>query len=286
MKSSRTNRRRRIDRLPFFSLILLVLIFFSGAPAPAEEEIDPFETMGWVKLESLPPIETISREDGSAIPIEVHRLEDLSLSEPNHLVAGEIRYRDVKGDGFLEMWTVYSANERYFSRTLGLQGPMAKLNGTSEWRLVMLPFQGSLEKTPRSLELNLVLPGGGKVEFRNFALYEAPSPDGGAWFPPNKVGTVVTPFLAGSGLLVGISALLGSLGRSRRLVFGLIYLALAIGLVALVTGLVAFAMGQPTFISISALLSGGLVALLATVASFFLRRAYTTRELRAIAAGI
>ncbi len=95
-------------------------------------------------------------------------------TELNHAVGGEIRYSDVAGTGFVEMWTHCENGAHYFSRTRGEAGPMAKLSGTSEWRPFLLPFFGEANTVLSKLQINLMLPGGGTVEFRNVALYQLP----------------------------------------------------------------------------------------------------------------
>ena len=41
-----------------------------------------------------------------------------------YAVTGEVRYDNVEGDGFLEMWNHFGETAAYFSRTLGITGPL------------------------------------------------------------------------------------------------------------------------------------------------------------------
>src|SRR2546422_232090 len=62
------------------------------------------------------------------------------IAGPRYVVSGEVRYQGVEGQGYLEMWTVFPDGERFFSRTLAAQGPLAALHGESTWRRFELPF--------------------------------------------------------------------------------------------------------------------------------------------------
>src|SRR6266853_1931256 len=86
------------------------------------------------------------------------------IAGPRYVVSGEVRYQDVEGQGYLEMWTVFPDGQRFFSRTLDAQGPRAALRGESNWRRFELPFDMSgASQAPSRLEINLVLPGRGAV---------------------------------------------------------------------------------------------------------------------------
>lgn len=81
-----------------------------------------------------------------------------------YAVIGDVRYEGVVEPAYLEMWSVFPDGGRYFSRTLGAEGPMAAMVGESDWRRFELPFflEGATS-TPSQLELNAVLPSGGRV---------------------------------------------------------------------------------------------------------------------------
>jgi hypothetical protein len=87
---------------------------------------------------------------------------------------GRVRYADVQGVGFLEMWTYYADGGMYFSRTLGDSGPMGKLTGSSDWREVVLPFKGPPDTVPIKITVALVLEGKGTVWLEPFTLSAAP----------------------------------------------------------------------------------------------------------------
>src|SRR3989441_9869287 len=106
------------------------------------------------------------------------------IAGPAYAVAGQIRYQGVEGQGYLEMWTVFPDGQRFFSRTLALQGPLAALHGDSPWRPFQLPFTLSGgSQLPRRLEINLVLPrrgtGGLRPDYPRAGAAPAGNPAGG-----------------------------------------------------------------------------------------------------------
>ena len=85
---------------------------------------------------------------------------------------GRVRYENVSGDGYVEMWNVF-ANGRYFTRTIGDQGPMRTITGNSDWRSIVLPFDATrAEAPPERLIINVVLPGRGEVTLVAMTLVE------------------------------------------------------------------------------------------------------------------
>src|SRR5439155_23867059 len=86
------------------------------------------------------------------------------IAGPRYVVSGEARHRDVEGQCYLGMWTVFPDGRRFFTRTLAAQGPRAALHGESSWRRFELPFDISgASQAPSRLEINLMLPGRGAV---------------------------------------------------------------------------------------------------------------------------
>ena len=190
--------------------LFLSLVVVPGALGEETAESDPFVEMGWQPVAEVTGMPSeVERDVGTQEPISLVEIEAPALAEPNHLVAGMVRYESVSGTGYLEMWTVYGEQERYFSRTLGDFGPMAVFTGSSDWRPVMLPFRGEAGRIPESLEVNVVLPGGGKVEFRDFRLYEVAAQGGEGWWSMR------------SGVLGGIVASLAAIGGGLAMTAGL-----------------------------------------------------------------
>lgn len=112
-------------------------------------------------------------------------LEAPMIDADGYAVVGEVRYEGVKKEGFLEMWNHMPAEKggtdigvAFFSRTLDLSGPLAKLSGDSEWRPFQLPafINDGSGRRPLKLTLNVVLPGEGTVEIRDLKLKTLRSP--------------------------------------------------------------------------------------------------------------
>lgn len=85
------------------------------------------------------------------------------IGSHEYIVRGKLKYDDVSGDGYLELWNEFGSQGEYFSRTLGDSGPMGKLSGSSDWREFALPFYAKEGMKPQRLRLNLTLPGKGTV---------------------------------------------------------------------------------------------------------------------------
>lgn len=109
-----------------------------------------------------------------------------------YFVRGQVRCDDVEGDGYLEMWNDFGAGGRFFTRTMGQQGPMQMVRGTSKWRAFCLPFNGTgAAGKPETLEVNLVLAGKGTVEIGNLELFEFA--DAGAMWAAMGAGSSALP---------------------------------------------------------------------------------------------
>jgi hypothetical protein len=92
-------------------------------------------------------------------------IDNPPITAKGYALTGEIKYENVQGDGYLEMWNHFPP-EKYFSRTLGPAGldPMSKITGTSNWRSFLLPFNRTgTTGAPARLEINILLPGRGVV---------------------------------------------------------------------------------------------------------------------------
>lgn len=279
--------RGKAGRLPLIQFFAVAgCLAVVGAQENEEEKAgDQFEAMGWTAIGEVEAMSSdVERDTGSQAPVRVATLENPEITQPNHLVAGMIRHEEVAGAGYVEMWTIYEGGGRYFSRTLGDFGPMAKLSGSSDWRPLMLPFRGLADQSPERLEINVVLPGGGKVEFRDFRLYESASTEDPRWWS-SKSGIMGGMIVCAAVLiLLGLGWALSTTGRARGLALGILVLVGVGGLISLVASPVAAVMGQAGWVWLT-LLNVGLVAIIAAGVGFpLIRRTYLKHELRRIAA--
>jgi len=129
----------------------------------------------------------------------------------SYAITGTVAYEDVAGDGYIEMWTVFADGSRYFTRTLDVQGPLAKLAGSSVARPFALPFAlDDRPEKPTRLEVDVVLPGPGRVHLAGLRFQSAPTPTSPWWSP--RLGGWIGALGAGLGLL---GAAIG-VARARR----------------------------------------------------------------------
>jgi len=120
---------------------------------------------------------------------------------------------------------------------------------------------------PDALELNVVLPDGGRLEVGAVTLTEiragaagGATDDDGAWWTPMAsgiVGGTAGGLLGVLGALVGV---LASRRKARRFVTGILVGGFGLGAVAVVTGLVALGTGQPYHVWFPLLLLGSILA--------------------------
>lgn len=200
-------------------------------------------------------------------------------------VRGEVATRDVEGSAYLEMWSVFPDGARYFSRTLGEEGPMARLSGTAPRRPFVLPFFSKPGMVPERLEVDVVLPSTGRVELTDVVLLQlAPGEDPmapeGAWLSGATVGLaggLLGTLLGSAGALAGV---LASRGKGRSTVLGLFALLVGVGVFLVAVGAAAFAAGQPAWLWASCLLAGLLSAVIPLSTLPALRRRYEESELR------
>jgi hypothetical protein len=246
----------------------------------AEEHV---ATVRWSELEAAGKLETgeiirpsadspsSSEEEllivnEAATPLMVHlaTIDPTGISKFNYTVSGRVRYENVEQPGYLEMWSVFPDNSRYFSKTLSLSGPTGTIHGTSASREFILPFSSSARSgMPSKLEINLVLPAQGKVwisplklsQFEQTEWADAMAIEGAWW--GNRTGTLMGAIL---GPLLGIlGALVGTLsgwGRGKNVCIAICWFTVVFGVVCLITGIVALTMGQPYVVYYPPLLLG------------------------------
>ena len=155
---------------------------FAEAVARAEQNEEPVTNIlseyDWKTMvgESRHAAGILVTEDGrSCLKIENPNDEPmharlLTITTPQikakrYAVMGEIRYENVQGAAYLEMWSDFPRG-RFFSRTMDEpgSGPTGQITGTSDWRPFILPFeQMRIANPPNRIEVNLHLPGRGVV---------------------------------------------------------------------------------------------------------------------------
>ena len=227
-------------------------------------------------------------------PLQVRLLTvaNPSIRSSYYALRGQIKYVDVHGEGFLEMWNVFApeanngAEKKFFSRTLGESGEMGKISGTSDWRDFLLPFNSTgATSSPSALEVNLILPGPGVVFLGPMELVQYP---GGppfesvaqSWWT-DRTGSLIGGIMGGLfGCMAGLLMWLASKGRARLFVVGAMKAWIAIGAVLLVLSLVAGLMRQPYGVWFPLLLCGVIILGIVPSRLRTLRRSYKEQEFR------
>lgn len=169
-------------------------------------------------------------------------IENPRITAQQYAVKGQVRYEQVADVGYLEMWSCFSDDSKYFSRTLADSGPLGSIQGTSDWRPFALPFHrnNNASARPIRLEINLVLPGKGTVFLGPLTLVQQ-----NAWWTQCTAGLIGGIGGAAVGILGGLVGILAGLGKARRLVMGLLVFMMAAGLAGAVAALIAALTGQP-----------------------------------------
>lgn len=122
---------------------------------------------------------SVENKEKQPVSIPLWETKSRGIQTKCYAVRGQIRYHAVEGTGYLDLWSSFAGTSpgesggKYFSRTLANRGPLQKITGNSEWRDVVLPFDGTQSKSlPTGLELNLVLAGPGKVDVSDLQLLQ------------------------------------------------------------------------------------------------------------------
>ena len=240
--------------------LLLATLIAAGA-AHAEERVRAIEfSDGSASVE-------VSADPSAASQTLVH-VDAPGLDRPVYALKGMIRYTGVTGDAFLQMDNHFAGRGTFFTKGLSESGPLAKLNGSSDWRPFMLPFyadQDSESPTPDGISLIVVLPESGSVEIRDVALFQyAAGEDPLASVQGLAARAALLIAAIGGGLIgvwAGIIGMLASRGKARGFVLGSATVVLIAGIASLIAGVAAFATGQPYAVFYPLLLIGLIVTL-------------------------
>lgn len=279
------------------TLVHASLSFCLMATATAQTQL-----LGFDWKNSTVPGGTVITQDGtsvlkientSGLPLTV-RLMTVSnppVTAQFYSIVGDIKYANVQGDGYLEMWNYFPngnaalPEEQYFSRTLGVSGEMGKISGTCDWRRFSLPFDRTgASSPPKRLEINLVLPGNGTVYLRPMSLSEAasssPSKTSAGWWSEGQAGLIGG---IGGSVIGCFGALLGTLcgfGKARRFVLTTTKILSALGVLLALAGIVALVQKQPYAVYYPLLLGGFICAPVFGVNLRTVRKRYDDLEIR------
>jgi hypothetical protein len=255
-------------------LVLVHALAAGAAPNPSEgARVAPDGSLGLGTVKV--------RADSSGITRAVLDLPSPPVASLAYAIVGTVQTTDVRGPGYLEMWSHFPDGGRYFSRTLAPSGPMAMLEGTSGPRPFALPFQLTAEAPrPERLIVNVVLPGAGEVVLRDLRFTQSGAA-AGAWWSDALAGLLGGVLGAGVGLAGALAGTLCGMGVARRLVIALLYGMIALGLAGLALGGVALALGQPYAVYYPLLLLGGICTAIGPLGLRTARMRYAARAFHA-----
>lgn len=207
-------------------------------------------------------------------------IDNPGITSDSYLVRGSVRYENVEGPGYLEMWSYFADGSAYFSRTLDDEGPLAALDGSSPGREFQLPFYLNGAAPPDRLEINVVLPRGGDVWVGPLT-FEGIGGSASWWTPEQGglIGALAGTLLGLAGALVGF---LASRGKHAQMVMTILKAGFVLGIVALAAGMAALVSGQPGHVWGLLLVIGGVEALLSGTLIPNLSRRFAEAELHRI----
>lgn len=250
-------------------------------------------------------------ENTNNTPLQVQLIKIVKpeLSTTAYAITGKIKYENVQGTGYMEMWNYFPPLKpgmpegQYFSRTLGDSGEMGKISGTCDWRDFTLSFDpAGASGPPTRLEINLILPGRGTVYLTPVKLLKYSggfslstgskssnigSSDGSmsasGWWSANAapwVGGIGGPII---GFLGGLLGWLSQKGVARTLVLRAWKGCIAFGLICLVATAVAVAVGQPWFVAMPLFVFGFVSVTVFSATWSSARKRYDELEIRRMA---
>lgn len=280
-----------VSRFVVFAVLAAGICSASDAPP------SPIATIDWAKLQEagelksgeivtdggVSRLKVVNTKTGTQT-IPLCEIVAPAITTPSYAVRGKVRYENVVGVGFLEMWNHFKGGGQYFSRTMDTSGPMGMVTGTSPEREFILPFHTlGQAPAPTKLVINLVLNGPGTVEIGPLELVpidELAGMNGTDWWSGQTGGLIGG--LGGSllGLLGALVGALSSMGKGRRLVFVLSGTVAAIGVVVLTVGIVAISTGQSYNVYYPLMLLGGMMCLGGIVSLCVSPARFRSHELR------
>ncbi len=239
---------------------LLVAVLASTAPAA-----ETLREISWTGLRDagqltageivpgepeMPEVLKIENTTNEPKSITLLEIENPGITASQYALTAKVRYDNVQGTSYLEMWNCFPSGRQHFTRTLGDSGPMMKVSGTSPWREVVLPFYiTSGTERPNKLIVNMVFAGKGTVYLSPLRLQQGLSssttPPGQWW--DDRTGGLIGGVAGGVfGCLGALIGILASLGKGRSFVMFLTTATALFGCGLLAVGIVAATQSQPS----------------------------------------
>jgi hypothetical protein len=263
-------------------VVVIAILLAIRMPAAAADE--PVLEIDW---STTPPgsgtivdgaAQVTAGPEGGTFPLV--SLAPPDLGTVGYAIKGQVRYTDVAGQGYLEMWSTLVDGDRYFSRTLAADGAMAALTGSSGWRSFELPFFLQGAPSPERLEINVVLPGEGTVAVGKLSLVRLEGAVGTGWTTDQLAGLLGGVLGATVGTIGALIGWLISRRRARALVLRAMTLLAGLGMVFVAAAAAVALSGGWSGITYVLLLTGIVMASVFGLGLPGARRAYADAELR------
>jgi hypothetical protein len=223
----------------------------------------------------------IENPTGEPKSVNVLDLDSPGVTTFTYAIEGSVRYENVEGTSYLEMWSWFADGRMYFSRTLGDAGPLGHLEGSSDWRPFSLPFYSDRRAgTPTRLVVNVVFAGPGTVYLTPLKLIQYSV----GWWTKRTADWLITVGLLVGGLCGGLIGILGGTGKARGFVLALNTTLAGVGVAILIVGVIAVLLGQPYDVYFPLLALGIVPAGFCGGILFPLRHHYQQIELQKMAA--
>lgn len=104
------------------------------------------------------------RDEAGPRTIHILTVNNPPVTGPDYAIEGALRYLDVEGAAYLEMWSYFADGSAYVTRATSTSGPMQRINGSCHQGPYTVPFHGAGANLPVKLVVNLVMPAAGYVE--------------------------------------------------------------------------------------------------------------------------
>lgn len=247
---------------------------------------NPLDSGKLLEVDGIGSVLQIKHEADEPRSLTLLTIEKPPITLHAHGLRVPLRHAGFKDRAHLEMLTFFPDGRSYFTRTTAPRGPLRCIEGTSDWRTALLPFFGAEgQEAPTKIVLNLHMNGPGMLELGPVTLIQSTgafdfrdTPD--AWWGNRTAGVaggIIGLYGAILGTLVGV---LGSRGKARGLVMGLMRFTPALGVAMAALGLAALFIGQPYAVWYPPLLAGALFIALPLGLFRTVRRRYEAIELR------
>jgi hypothetical protein len=212
--------------------------------------------------------------------VEVMTVQNPEITSARYAITGKVRYENVAGKAYLEMWSFFPDGTFYASRTLADTGPTQSLEGDSDWRLFSLPFtMDDSPLRPDKLAVNVVFPSAGIVQLGQLRVVQYP--DAKLTHLISRNGWALVFGAAGvTGICYCVLAFLASRGRARHLVTRMLVVFVFLGAAALIVGFVALRPGAVPIHPLQLFMLAAVLLAPSAVALARIRKRYEEKELR------